>query len=82
MKVYIGEYYEVAHTNNACKLAGRFDTLEDAIIARSENSVREQEAGYSHSKMIITRTVWRKEFDDDGTFFSYHETVIRVKEAE
>lgn len=82
MKVYIGEYYEVAHTNNACKLADRFDTLEDAIIARSEQSVREQKAGYSHSKMIITRTTWRKEFDDDGTFFSYSETVIRVKEAE
>lgn len=82
MKVYSGEYYEVAYADNTCKLADQFKTLDEAIIARSNQKVREQKAGYNPSKMIITRTNWRKDYDDDGTFFGMQETVIRVREAE
>lgn len=82
MKVYTGEYYEVAYANNSCKLTNQFDTLEEAIAARSNHKIHDQKAGYSPCKMIITRTTWRKDYDDDGTFFSMQETVIRVREAE
>lgn len=79
MKIFNGEHYEVADKLNGSRLIETFATYDEAIAAMEEAKLREAEAGYSPIDYIITKTIWKNVFSDDGTFYSHTEQTFRVE---
>ena len=78
MKFITNEYYEVKDPRGMYGLVERFKEFKDAYYAGKEMNRREKKNGYKESEWIIVRTTICKTFDDDGSFISENQTMVKM----
>ena len=68
MKITTGEYYEVKDKMGMYGLVQQVPTLEGAIVLAEEDNRQKIEKGFKSADYIITKTVWSRQYDDNGMF--------------
>ena len=78
MKLTNGVYYEIIGKKGMYNLHDRYETLDEALTALKKVTNRERQFGRKPWERFITKTMWNRTFEDDGTLVSESSGTVRL----